>query len=471
MLLLFRNTKIFQVLLLVFFFLAIRLPIYWSGSPLLISELGWMLTGEQLSKGFMLYRDIWENISILSGMVYWGIDVLFGRSVVAYHVIALAIGIFQVLYFNYLCTSRDFFPEASTIPGLVYAVLLNLSYDMFTLSPMLMATSFLLLAIGVIAKMIDRPEVSDEIFEAGLYIGVATLFYLPSCVFYIWAFMMMILYTGATFRHHMIGLFGSGFPLLMVALVFFLNNAMESLNRSLIATAIQIPGLKASEIIPFLVYFAFPVGLGVAGFLKLFGFNRFTHYQTRIQQVMAFWFIVSALTIPFMESLVPMNFIVFLPAIAYFVSWFFLGIRKAVRAEAIFLAYFVVTLSVLYQDVFHVIPGIPFDGIDRRIAKPALLPETINGKKILVLGEDEGEYLNNFAATPYLNWSLSVYDFENLDSFESVIHIQRNFEKDPPEFVIDKEGVMPKLFERIPELREKYKATAWKNIYQQNAGT
>lgn len=469
MLFLFRNTKLFQVFLLAFFFLAVRLPVYWSEPPLLISELGWMLTGEQLSKGFMLYRDIWENISALSGMVYWGLDFLFGRSQTAYHILACAIGLFQVLYFNYLCNSRDFFPESTTIPGLVYAVLLNLSYDMFTLSPMLMATSFLLLAIGVIARMIDKPEVTDEIFEAGLYVGIATLFYLPSSVFYIWAFMMMILYTGATFRHHMIGLFGSGFPIVMVTLVFFFNDALESLNRSLFATAIQIGALEGADLLAFLVYMAFSLGLGIAGFLKLFGFNRFTHYQTRIQQVMAFWFVLSALTIPFMDGLDPMNFIVFLPAIAYFVSWFFLSIRKVARAEGIFAAYFFVSLFILYADVYGLVPGLKAGGLESKTAKAALLPEEINGKKILVLGEDEGEYLSNFAATPYVNWSLSVYDFENLDSFESVIHIHTNFEKDPPEFVIDKENIMPKLFERVPDLKEKYKPTRWKNIYQRNS--
>lgn len=466
MLFLFRNTKIFQLILLACFFLAIRLPIFLFGTPLLISELGWMLTGEQLSNGFMLYRDIWENISVLAGTVYWGLDVLFGRSQQAHHIVACVIGLWQVLYFNYLCNTKDFFPEESTIPGLIYAVLLNLSFDMFTLSPMLMATSFLLLSIGVVAKMIDKPEVTDEIFEAGLYIGIATLFYLPSAIFYIWAFMMMILYTGATFRHHMIGLFGSVFPVLMVLLIFFLNNAIESLNRSLITNAIQIDNIDIADLLPFLAYVGFSVGLGVAGFLKLFGFNRFTHYQTRIQQVMAFWVILSAGTILFWERLAPMNFIVFLPAVAYFVSWFFLSFRKLVRAEGIFLVYFLVSMFVLYWDVFNLMPGSKIGNFDERVAKPALLPAEINGKKILVLGEDEGEYLNNFAATPYLNWSLSEYDFGNLDSFESIIHISDNFEKDPPEFVIDKAGVMPKLFERIPKLKDQYRPTQWKNIYQ-----
>lgn len=426
-----------------------------------------MLTGEQINKGFMLYRDIWENISALAAMVYWGVDVLFGRSQVAYHVLACVVGLFQVLYFNYLCNTRDFFPEESTIPGLVYAVLLNLSYDMFTLSPMLMASTFLLLAIGVIAKMIDKPEVTDEIFEAGLYIGIATLFFLPSALFYIWAFMMMTLYTGAVFRHHMIGLFGSGFPILMVLLVFFLNNAIESLYRSLFSNAIRLDIGALSDLPPFLVYVAFSIGLGVAGFLKLFSYNRFTHYQTRIQQVMAFWFIFSAGTVVFWDALTPMNFVLFIPAVAYFVSWFFLSFRKIVRAEGIFLAYLTVSVFVLYWDVFGLFPKARIGNFSERVAKAALLPDEIHGRKILVLGEEQGEYLNNFAATAYLNWSLSVYDFENLDSFESVIHIYHNFEKDPPEFIIDKEGIMPKLFSRLPKLRERYKATRWENIYQQ----
>lgn len=425
-----------------------------------------MLTGEQLNKGFMLYRDIWENISALSGVVYWGFDMLFGRSQLAYQVAACLVGIFQVLYFNYLCNERGFFPEESTIPGLIYAVLLNLSFDLFTLSPMLMATSFLLLAVGVIAKMIDKPEVTDEIFEAGLYIGLATLFYLPSALFYVWAFMMMILYTGGTLRHHMIGLFGSVFPILMVLLIFFLNDAIESLHRSLISNAVQIYSVDWSELFPFLTYVGFSVGLGIAGFLKLFGFNRFTHYQTRIQQVMAFWFILAAGTLLFWDSLVPMNFLVFFPAVAYFISWFFLSFRKVVRAEGIFLIYLLFTCFVLYGEIFRPVFWLDSDQFDGRVAKAALLPPEIHGKKILVLGVDEGEYLNNFAATPYLNWSLSVYDFENLDSFESVIHINDNFEKDPPEYVIDKEGIMPKLLERIPNMKGKYKATHWKNIYQ-----
>ncbi len=417
----------------------------------------------------MLYRDIWENISPLAGLVYWGIDSLFGRSQLAYQLLAVLISLFQVLYFNYSCNIRDIFPEKTLIPGLIYALLLNISFDMATLSPMLMATTFLLLAIGTITRMISKPDMTDEVFEAGLYIGIATLFYLPASLFYGWAFLSLLLYTGATFRHHLLGFFGSCFPLLMVALIFFLNNALESLNRNLLTTTFQAGSLSTAALFPFLKYMLIPLSLGAAGFYKLFFYTRFTHFQTRVQQIMTMWFILAAFTIPLMDDFSPMYFLISLPAIAYFVSWYFMSFRKKIAGELIFLGYLFYTLFFFYQEVYRLVPGSTMGQLDHLLAKPALLPAEITGKKILVLGEDEGEYINNYAATPYLNWSLSVYDFRSLDNFDSVIHVYNNFRKDPPEYIIDKENIMPKLFERIPQLQEHYQPTPWKSIYRQNS--
>ena len=84
----------------------------------------------------------------------------------------------------------------------------------------------------------------------------------------------------------------------------------------------------------------------------------------------------------------------------------------------------------------------------------------------MVIGKDEGEYKDNFPATAYLNWELARYDFDNLDSYESVISIFDNFQADPPTYVIDKEKLLPVLFKRLPELGKRYQPTQWKGIYQ-----
>ncbi|GAB3166451.1 hypothetical protein [Telluribacter humicola] len=462
----FRVNAVYQNISLVLFFLLLRLPFVLTDVPLLVPELNWMLVGEQMSRGFMLYRDIWDNVSPFSGLVYWSIDTLFGRSQWTYQIIAAVLSIFQILYFNYVIHSRELFTERSYVPGAIYALMLNISFDLATLSPMLMATTFLVLAFGTMVKTITRRQVTNEVFELGMYIGVATLFYLPASVFVVWASVSLLFYTGATFRHYLLGFFGSAFPLLMVVLFFYLNDGIYSLNRNLLTSVFQVRQYNLNDFSSLLISLLIPLVVGVMGFMRLFSSARFVNYQSRVQQIMAIWFFTSILTIPLMSYLAPMQFVIFIPPAAFFATHYFQSFKKQWAAELIFLGVMGGILLIQYQGVLDLVPQLSVGRLENLRTKQALLPEEIKGKHILVLGEDEGEYMNNFSATPYLNWDLASYDLENLDNFDSVIHVYDNFRQDPPEYVIDKQNIMPKLFERVPALKRRYKPSKWKGIYE-----
>jgi hypothetical protein len=64
-----------------------------------------------------------------------------------------------------------------------------------------------------------------------------------------------------------------------------------------------------------------------------------------------------------------------------------------------------------------------------------------------------------------LNWNLAKYEIENLDNYDNVISILRNFEKDSPDIIIDKVNLAPKLFKRIPALERQYKLVE-KGVYK-----
>jgi hypothetical protein len=450
----------------VLFFALLRLPFLWSEVPLLIPELSWMLVGEQMNRGFMLYRDIWDNISPLSGMVYWAIDSLFGRSQLAYQAAAAMISVFQILYFNYVIRARDVFSEKTYVPGVIYALFLSVSFDLATLSPMLMGSTFLLLAWGAMLTMLQRRQITNDIFEMGLYIGIATLFYLPMALFSIWAFVCLLFYTGTSFRQHILGFFGSVFPLLMVVLFFYLNNGVEDVNRNLLTSVFQVRQYNLNDFSALIITLIIPLAVGFVGFMRMLTNNRIVNYQSRIQQIAAIWFIVSVLTIPLMQYLAPMQFILFVPVMAYFATYYFQSFKRRWIAELLFIGMFGGIALIQYQGLLSMTPRLTVGRLENLRAKPALLPAEIRNKRILVIGEDEGEYLNNFTATPYLNWDLARYDLENLDNFDSVIHIYDNFRQDPPDYIIDKENLMPKLLDRVPALRKRYKLSPWKGIYE-----
>ncbi|TDB67924.1 hypothetical protein [Arundinibacter roseus] len=462
----FRVNATYQNISLVLFFVLLRLPFLWNEVPLLIPELSWMLVGEQMNRGFMLYRDIWDNMSPFSGLVYWLIDSLFGRSQVVFQAVAAGLSIFQILYFNYVCLSRDVFSERTYIPGMIYALFLNLSFDLATLSPMLMASTFLLLAWGALIKILERRQVTNEIFELGIYIGIATLFYLPAALFMVWAFVSLLFYTGATLRQHVMGFFGSIFPLLMVVLFFYLNDGVESLNRNLLTSVFQVRQYDLNDFSSLIISLLLPLLLGGLGFFRMLTSSRLVTYQSRIQQSMAAWFIVAVLMIPLMPYLAPMQFIVFVPVAAFFATYYFQSYKKRWLAELLFLFVLGGITLIQYQGLLALDPYLTLGRLENLRAKAAALPPEISQKRILVIGEDKGEYLNNFTATPYLNWDLARYDLENLDNFDSVIHIYDNFRQDPPDYIIDKKNIMPRLFARVPALKKRYKLSRWKGIYE-----
>ena len=103
----FRVNAIYQIFSLLILLILFRLPLYLFGVPELIPELQWMLVGEQINKGFVMYSEIWDNTAPLAAFVYAGIDKIFGRSQGAYQIVAFLVAAFQVIYFNVLINDRD----------------------------------------------------------------------------------------------------------------------------------------------------------------------------------------------------------------------------------------------------------------------------------------------------------------------------------------------------------------------------
>ncbi|MES2518078.1 MAG: hypothetical protein V4585_08225 [Bacteroidota bacterium] len=451
----FKVNAVYQIFSLLILLILIRLPVYLVGLPELIPELQWMLVGEQINKGFVMYSEIWDNTAPLSALVYAGLDGLFGRSQAVYQLAALVVASFQVIYFNVMINNRDIFGKRNYVPGLIYLLFLNISFDCCTLSPVLMATTFVLMSFGTMVRQISRLQATDEVFEIGFLIGVASLFYPPACIFILWALASLLFFSGATLRQHSLLIFGFLFPLLLTALFFYLDGTYAAFSRNFISSVFQIRQYNLNDFRSLLVTLLLPFGLGILGFLRLVNAIGFNNFQVRCQQVMMLWAIAGLISIGLMPFLAPMQFIIFVPALAFFTINFFNTFKKQWLAELIFLGTFGTILLIHYQAVYAT-------GSERFVQLKNLKlgdnPDAkIKNKRVLVLGDGMEEYKNNYAATPYLNWNLARYELENLDNYDNVISILRNFEKDPPEIIIDKVNLAPKLFKRIPALERRYK--------------
>ncbi|NID13281.1 hypothetical protein [Fibrivirga algicola] len=463
----FRSFAPYQYLSLLAVLLLIRLPLLITPLPLLIPELNWMLVGEQMRQGYTLYSDIWDSVSPFSAGVYWFIDLAVGRSQGVYWAVATGVSIFQLMYFNYIMNAREVFSERSFWPGLFYALFLNLSFDCATLSPVLMSLTFLLLAFGALIRQLGRQGATDEVFEVGIYVGLAALFYLPSGLFILWASLSLLFFTGATFRQHSLTVFGFAFPILLVVFYYYFTDSLDDFNRNLLTSVFRVRQYDLSDFKTLFASLIVPLSIGVLGFLNLFNsVNRYVNFQQRCQQIMLMWAITAVLTIPLMPFLAPMLFLTFVPPMAFFAVLYFASFRKVWLRELAFLGVVLAIAGVLYQGVMRLLPGVEVGLLSSLQVKPSSLPDRIRNRKVLIIGEDLSGYRYNRPATPYLNWDLAKYDLRNLDNYEAVIDIYDKFQQDPPDFVVDRQQVIPKLFQRVPALAARYKTTETPGIYE-----
>ena len=466
MLTFFRLNSLFHIFSLLFLVVIIKVPFLGHKLPILLPELEWMLVGEKIHNGQFLYKEVWTNVGPLASFVYWAIDVSFGRSQFIYEFIAILITYFQALYFTFVCNTRQTYLEKNYASGLIYVLLMSLSFDMSKLSPVLLSTTFLLFAFNKLVKQMERREgVSDEVFEIGLYIGIASLFHQPTMVFIFWIMSSLVFFTNANLRQHFLAILGFSLPLLLAGLYFYLNGSLDEFKYNWFNGIFKIKQYSVEDFKSAFIAITVPSALAVFGFLRQTQVSKYNSYQQRTQQIMLIWGIASLLALFLSPNVAPMQFIIFVPFFAFFITGFFLHLKGVFLPELLFTLLFLFIIFVQYQGVTPIF-GKGFEQLADMRVKPKEIPERMKGKKMLVIGERIDEYAFGQSATCYLNWDLSKIDLENPDNYESIINIFDNFKKDPPTIIIDKQNVIPQIFKRIPALAAEYQKTNMEGIYQ-----
>jgi hypothetical protein len=446
--------------------LLLRIPILVEGFPVLVPELRWMLIGERIARGYMLYTQTWDSTSPLAALVYWIIDLLFGRSPLAYQVLSIVLVTFQAVYITASFQQQQLFSEKSALPAFLYVLCTSIFPDFFTLSPMLMATTFLLMAMDASFAHLGKDVESDSAFSVGFHLGVATLFYLPLGVFLPMVLLSFLFLSASRIRKFFLILFGFAFPLTFAFLFFYLINAYDAFYFNWINSLIQ-QGKKGFLDLPgFLLLFIPYIVLLIMAVIRLYGGDtRFINYQIRCQQFMFIWLLFAGLSLLFIHTVLPFQLMVFVPAVVFFGTHYFLLAKRKWVGEIIALLLLAFVVINTYGVVFSSLNNLVVVDYKHLFVDPN--PENANYKnqKMLILGDEQNEYLNNTPVTPYLNWELAERHFDDLDNFVSVTSLYENFRQDPPDVLIDKRNKVVGLFNRIPALAEEYQRQGNTNVY------
>lgn len=437
--------------------LVIRVPMFISGVPAILPELKWMLLGERLgSENLIMYKDVWDYTAPLAVMVYKWFFIFFGKTRVPYFILSLVLVVVQAGTFNNVMLRNKAYNSSNYVPALIYMIFMNAYFDCLTLSPVLLSMTFVLLAMNNLFKRMDN-QTKDELFIfTGVYLGVAVLFYLPSILYFVVTVASLVLYTGSILRRMMLLVYGFAIVLGLASLYFywfdnyliFQHHAIKSLWVIETISYLNWTELSIVAIIPFALF--------LFSFYKVRQLGKYINFQEKIQQVMLMFMMSGFLALMMSREVSTYQLIFFVPTVAFFVTHYLLLIRHWLIAE---LSTGLIILFVFFNHLlfsnnwFHVGQIVSYEPL---LVKESSYSEQVRERKILVTGNKLNHYQGASLATPYLNWSLSRIQLEDLNYYDNSAEVFVNFTNDLPEVIIDQEDIVPKLFSIMPTISSKY---------------
>jgi len=411
----------------------------------------WMVLGERLSEGHLLYVDVIDDTGPLSAGVFRGLHLLFGRSELAYLFLGKIFILFQIYYWNSTLIKYRVFDENTYLPAIVMAALFHFSFDLMYLSPTLLGSTFLLLAFGqLFSHTVLQKESSESTLLIGVFGGLATGFHW-NFVF----FLPFLIFTGLaissfTLRQLFLSIMGFLLPILLILVFYFWKDGLEQ--------ALQVwpivftyPKYGYQPYLSWLAPGALPLLLALAGYFISSFFRGATINQQKQRQLILIWLLFSAGLFFLVKNTASYQLVVFLPAMSYFITQFFLLFSWTLLLRPAFFG-LVLALPVWGMNYWQERTAIDTS----YFATATYETDQLNRKGVMVLEEDPSPYLTHSLDGPFLNFHMSKSYLKQEKTLQQKAQVFQMIRLQQPDQVFDKEGLFKALLEELPALKEFY---------------
>ena len=443
----FRINDPYRLVLIFIILVLVRLAQSFFIADVSYYELKWLLLGEWLGNGFSLYSETFDYVGPLAALVYKSIDLIFGRSLFAHHMLSTLLIIVQAGIFNNLLLKNKAYEENGYLPAFLYVIVLVAVPDFMSLSPPLLSLTFILLAMRNVLRRIDN-LITDELFlNSGFFIGVATMLYLPSIVFFLVFLFSLILFSTAVARRLLLYSFGFMLVFSLCALYFYWYDSLDSFLQCFITDSMAMPSTPRIGYELLLMFTAPFLFLLVLSVLKTILSVRLTNFQQKIQQVIWMMLLGGIGAFFLSNEKSGLNLVFVAPVIAYFWTLYFFHLKKWIFK--LLMPGFLIFGLVSYSGFMYYFMTGPLEALGERV------PE-----KTMILGEEISAYKEVEMSTPCFNEYLSRKAFNELNYYDASVRFYKMLKKADPEQIVDRLGVMNQLNHRFPHVEKSYELSA-----------
>ncbi len=435
--------------LAIYLLILTSLYLVWNPLPITSPQLIWMILGERLGQGFFLYQDIIDDTGPLSAGFFTLVDFLFGRSQLAYDLIGRVFILFQIIYWNTTLIKYKVFDENTYLPAIIMAALFHFSFDMLSLNPAMLGSTFLVLALGqLFSQTVLQKETSESTLLIGIYGGLAAGFHPSYVLFLPYLIFTAITISGFSFRQLMLSLVGYTLPVLLISVFYYWNDGLQE--------AIDIwPMILMSSKSTFQSYWswlivaAFPILLSLVGYFLSAVLKGSTVNQQKQRQLIILWLVFASAEFLFIKKQAAYQLIIFVPGFTYLITQFFLHVRRGIIPK---LGFYLLILG---------LPVFAWWYWQTNVDNPEYFVSdqtnpSLKGKNIMILGPNIAEYQDAKLGGPFLNYQLSKIYLDQERDLPEKARLYQMLQNQEPEIILDQEGKFQAMLNDFPELSRHY---------------
>ena len=452
----FRINDPYRLLAVLAVLLMLALPLWLSHPGLLLKELHQYITGEAISRGQTLYTQWFDSVPPLAGWLAALLETCFGRNAFGWNAVGFLLVFLQAAVFGWTLIVHRAYNENTYLPSLIYAVLCVSSFDLLRFSPELVGSLLLLMALNQLFNEIEfREQREDVVIRAGFLLGLATLVVFSYWVFFLFAWIALLIYAGLTIRKSVLLVTGFLLPHLLLVVGYFLIDQTYWLWHNFYAPNFQVGTGWSIDVRSLAVIGGIPFLYFIIALFMLQREAHFTRYQSQLLQVMFLWLVAAGIQVSISGPRTPTTFIVFVPAVTYFISHYLLLVRRRWIAN-VMLVIMVVGVAISAQVVMRGYSG--RDAYARMLVRDP--GENVKGQKVMILAESNaGLWKSNQQAGFFFDWSLSEPIWQQPQVLEHALLIERSFSESPPDLIFDPQGYFEKIATVLPGIYRSYSRT------------
>lgn len=147
------------------------------------------------------------------------------------NIAAFLLVFFQATALNITIARYRVATEVSLLPGVFYCLFSCLMPDFLVLSSVLLANTFVILALFYLFDTYKNSYVAGRIFDAGLWLGVASLFHFSYVLFIVWGIIGLGILRGLRGKEFLMFIIGYAVPFFLLSVYCFWHGILPQIGN------------------------------------------------------------------------------------------------------------------------------------------------------------------------------------------------------------------------------------------------